>query len=158
MRRSRCLAVFLGIVVGAVAVAALLKLLVKPGPELVHDPNRPKILYKLPWRNPKVDLEADPEVDPDQRLVDSPYTFEPQIQFPLPRPRVTYGTELGAVVRGWPPKGGFLIMKAGPADLEFLGYDRFQVVWKPDPEDPGAAADEEAHCYKSTEFAAPLCS
>jgi hypothetical protein len=41
-------------------------------------------------------------------------------------------------------------MRAGPADLEFLGYDRFQLVPRPDPKDPNTTADEEAHCYKST--------
>lgn len=131
MRRSRCWNVILGIVVGAVTVAALLKLLVKPQPKPVHDPDRPNILCKLPVGNPEV-------------------------QFSLPRPRVSYGTGPGATVRGWPPKGGFLIMTAGPADLEFLGYDRFQIVWQPDPEDPNTAADEEAHCYKSTDLATPL--
>ncbi|KAL2120205.1 hypothetical protein VTJ04DRAFT_4231 [Mycothermus thermophilus] len=45
-------------------------------------------------------------------------------------------------------------MTAGPADLEFLGYDRFQIVWQPDPEDPNTAADEEAHCYKMRQLGA----
>ena len=73
----------------------------------------------------------------------APY-FDPPLQ------RVSYGTKPGALVFGWPAKGGVYILTAASAvEIEFLGYDRFKPVPRPNPTDPDTAADEEAHCNKS---------
>jgi hypothetical protein len=72
-----------------------------------------------------------------------PY-FDPPLEW------VSYGTKPGAQVSGWPAKGGVYILLASPVEVEFLGYNRFEHVPRPDPTDPDTAADEEAHCNKST--------
>ncbi|KAK3293091.1 uncharacterized protein B0H64DRAFT_403460 [Chaetomium fimeti] len=79
-------------------------------------------------------------------------TMDPPILTPYfdpPLERVSYGTWPGALVLGWPAKGGLYVLNAVSAvELEFLGYDRFKPVLRPDPADPDTAADEEAHCNK----------
>ena len=62
---------------------------------------------------------------------------------------MSYGTKPGARVFGWPAKGGVYILLASAVEIEFLGYDRFKQVPRPDPTDPDIATDEEAHCSKS---------
>jgi hypothetical protein len=73
---------FIHIAIGIATVAALLKLLTKPWPKRVYDPNMPEAVCSLPADDP----------EPRSRTSSS---------------RVSYGTEPGATVRGWPPKGGF---------------------------------------------------
>ena len=70
--------------------------------------------------------------------------------FDQPLERVAYGTKPGARVFGWPAKGGVYILLVSAVEVEFLGYDRFEHVPRPDPTDPDTAADEEAHCNKRT--------
>lgn len=72
------------------------------------------------------------------------------LYFDPPLERVSYGTKPGAQVFGWPAKGGVYILLASAVEVGFLGYDRFEHVPRPDPTDPDTAADEEAHCNKST--------
>jgi hypothetical protein len=112
---------FIEIAIAVMAAAALFKLLVNPQPAVVTS------------------LEDDTD-DWDGPVL--PY-FDP------PLARVSYGTKPGARVFGWPAKGGVYILLASAVELEFLGYGRFKPVPRPDPTDPGTAADEEAHCNKS---------
>src|SRR6478752_2930724 len=114
-------------VVVAVAVAALLKLVVKPQPQPQFQPPMATSVAR-----------------------DRPCDYPEDGYFDPPLQRVSYGTKPGARVVGWPAKGGVYIMMAAAVDLEFLGYGRFESVPRPDPKDPNTAADEEAHCNKST--------
>ncbi|KAL2017441.1 hypothetical protein VTK56DRAFT_2097 [Thermocarpiscus australiensis] len=60
--------------------------------------------------------------------------------------RVFYDNTPGALVYGWPAKGGMYTLLASPVELDFLGLDRFKPVLHPSPYDPTAAPDEEEHC------------
>lgn len=58
--------------------------------------------------------------------------------------RLRYGAEPGAVVIGYPAKGGLYVLeKASSVEVEFLGFDRF------DTEAKGDADTEEEFCNKS---------
>jgi hypothetical protein len=120
---------FIETAIVVVAAAVLLKLVVKPQPQPQYQPTMTTSLA--------IDIVEDGYLDP-------------------PLQRVSYGTRPGARVFGWPAKGGVYTMMAAVVDLEFLGYDRFEPVPRPDPKDPNTAADEEAHCNKSTKPAPPL--
>ena len=111
-----------------VAAAALLKLVVKPQPQPQFQPAMATSVAR-----------------------DRPRDYPEDVYFDPPLQRVSYGTKPGARVFGWPAKGGVYTMMAAVVDLEFLGFDRFEPVPRPDPKDPNTAADEEAHCNKSTE-------
>lgn len=125
---------FIEIAIVVVAAAALLKLLVKPQPQAQFQP----------------DMATSAVLDIQYDCPEDEYSyFDPPLQ------RVSYGTRPGASVYGWPAKGGLYTMVAAAVDLEFLGYDRFQPVPRPDPKDPNTAADEEAHCNKSMKPRAP---
>ncbi len=63
--------------------------------------------------------------------------------------RLVYGDSPGASVSGWPAKGGQYVLEASAVEVGFLGYGRFENVPRPSAADPGAAAEEEAHCNKS---------
>ncbi|CAK7205705.1 hypothetical protein SEUCBS139899_008484 [Sporothrix eucalyptigena] len=55
--------------------------------------------------------------------------------------RLAYGSGPGAVVRGYPAKGGlYVLQKASSVEVEFLGFDRF------DTEASSDADTEEALC------------
>ena len=63
--------------------------------------------------------------DVDAPIAPAPY-FDP------PLGRVSYGTKPGALVFGWPAKGGVYILTAASAvEIEFLGYDQFKPVRTP---------------------------
>ncbi|KAK4121289.1 hypothetical protein N657DRAFT_665577 [Parathielavia appendiculata] len=68
--------------------------------------------------------------------------------------RVSYGTKPGALVLGWPAKGGILVLVASTVEIAFLGYDRFEPVPRPNPTDPDSAADGETHCNKMRQLGA----
>jgi hypothetical protein len=111
-----------------VAAAALLKPVVKPQPQ------------------PQFQPAMATSVALDRRNCD----YIGDGYFDLPLQRVSYGTKPGARVLGWPAKGGVYHLDAATVDLDFLGYGRFETIPRPDPKDPNTAADEEAHCNKST--------
>ncbi|CAK7235158.1 hypothetical protein SBRCBS47491_009196 [Sporothrix bragantina] len=64
--------------------------------------------------------------------------------------RHAYGSGPGAVVRGYPAKGGlYVLQKASSVEVEFLGFDRF------DTEASSDADTEEALCDNSVYFVWP---
>ncbi|KXX78445.1 hypothetical protein MMYC01_201423 [Madurella mycetomatis] len=116
---------FIEIALVVIAAAALLRLLVKTQP-----------VIKRAMATPRGELPM------------APY-FEP------PFSRVSYGAKPGALVFGWPAKGGvYLLTAASAVEIEFLGYGRFQQVPRPDPTNPDTAADEESHCNKMRQLGA----
>ncbi|KAL7820733.1 hypothetical protein V8C26DRAFT_393176 [Trichoderma gracile] len=69
--------------------------------------------------------------------------------------RVSFGVEPGAVVNGWPSKGGVYILEnCLGVDLDFLKLDRFQKTRQPPQSGPEAAAEEEAHCNRMRQLGA----
>ena len=81
--------------------ATLLERVVKPQPVIT------------PWRHIISDVDAP--------IAPAPY-FDPPLE------RVSYGTKPGALVFGWPAKGGgvYILTAASAVEIEFLGYDRFK--------------------------------
>lgn len=69
------------------------------------------------------------------------------------RTRVSFGAGPGALVKGWPAKGGiYLLDDCFGIDLDFLKLDRFQETLQPSQSGPDAAAEEEAHCNRSIRY------
>ena len=118
-------AMLLEIAIAVIAAAALAKLVIdcQPAP-------------------PAMSTYSESDTEPGWDGPELPY-FDPPLE------RVSYGTKPGARVFGWPAKGGVYILLASAVEIEFLGYDRFKQVPRPDPTDPDTATDEEAHCNKS---------
>lgn len=68
--------------------------------------------------------------------------------------RVSYGAGVGAIVRGWPAKGGFYeLYPCLTVELDFLGLDRFQEVERP-VSTGDSKEDEEAHCRRMRQLGA----
>ncbi|PTB81729.1 hypothetical protein M440DRAFT_1444353 [Trichoderma longibrachiatum ATCC 18648] len=71
------------------------------------------------------------------------------------RTRVSFGAGPGALVKGWPAKGGiYLLDDCFGIDLDFLKLDRFQETLQPSQSGPDAAAEEEAHCNRMRQLGA----
>ncbi|PTB65188.1 hypothetical protein BBK36DRAFT_1204443 [Trichoderma citrinoviride] len=70
------------------------------------------------------------------------------------RSRVSIGASPGALVKGWPSKGGIYILEdCFGIELDFLKLDRFHS--QPSPSGPDAAAEEEeAHCNRMRQLGA----
>lgn len=117
------MAMLLEIAIAVIAAAALAKLVID--------------------RQPAMSTYSESDTEPGWDGPELPY-FDPPLE------RVSYGIKPGAQVFGWPAKGGVYILLVSAVEVEFLGYDRFEHVPRPDPTDPDTAADEEAHCNKST--------
>ncbi|KAL2130369.1 hypothetical protein VTI74DRAFT_6551 [Chaetomium olivicolor] len=116
----------IAIALAAIAAAALLRL---AGPSGQVVKRRPVMATSSEVEYPGEDLCED-QLQPD-------------------RPRVSYGSTAGALVFGWPSKGGVYVHRASAVEIEFLGYERFKPVHRPSQTDPDGAADEESHCNKS---------
>jgi hypothetical protein len=64
--------------------------------------------------------------------------------------RSEYGMRPGALVKGWPSKGGiYVLYPCLGFELDFMGLDRFHNIPRPSLSEPNATAEEEAHCDKS---------
>ncbi|KAK1241804.1 hypothetical protein MKX07_007627 [Trichoderma sp. CBMAI-0711] len=71
------------------------------------------------------------------------------------RSRVSIGAGPGAVVQGWPSKGGVYILEdCFGIELDFLKLDRFHSTPQPYPSGPDAATEEEAHCNRMRQLGA----
>ncbi|ETS03818.1 hypothetical protein M419DRAFT_74787 [Trichoderma reesei RUT C-30] len=71
------------------------------------------------------------------------------------RTRVSIGAGPGALVQGWPSKGGvYMLEDCVGIELDFLKLDRFRKTPQPDPSGPDAAAEEEAHCNRMLQLGA----
>lgn len=64
--------------------------------------------------------------------------------------RVKFDSSPGAVVYGWPSKGGiYVLFPCFGVELDFLELDRFRNQERPSTSDADSESDEEAHCDRS---------
>ena len=99
---------------------------------------------QLPSRRPSMALSSKRR-GPEEAYRDVDVVFQPESS----SLRLEYGHSPGALVFGWPAKGGLYVLTAFAVEVGFLGYGRFEQVPRPSAANPGAAAGEEVHCNKS---------